>query len=160
MIKLVKGENNTIQVKVTSLVNYSGFSAMLEVNDTIKNIPNLKVSNPKIDFTAEEVDEIGQDALGYLTVYNAKGEQHVRIMYQFAVVENEADAVGSQKMSVVIVSVPSYTAWSEGSGSWGGYTPLPKNVITSNDFAGIEEAEPSIESNTDTINKILKAVQK
>jgi len=153
MIKLIKGQDNVIPIRVTSLMDYSGYSATLEINGTTKEIGDIKSKNVSITFTSDEIDEYGNNILGYLTIFDGSGKLHMKMLIQFKVVDTAGDALGFQKISIVIVSSFNYN-WSEG----GGGGDVPADVVRKSDFAGIPEAQASINSCKTTVNEILKAV--
>lgn len=149
MVKLIKGQDNVIPVRVTSLMDYSGYSAALEINGTTKKIENIKSKNVSITFTSDEIDEYGNNILGYLTIFDGSGKLHMKMLIQFKVVDTAGDALGFQKISVVIVSSFNYN-WSGGGGG--------RDVVRKSDFADIEQAKASINSCQKTVNAILDAV--
>lgn len=108
MVRLVRDKENRISVKVTATVDYTGFSATLRVAGANKSIANLKAGNLRLDFTPEAVNEIGSGAEGFITVFNKKGDIYVTNRVWFSAVDNEGDAVGYQKISIVLVSMLKY----------------------------------------------------
>lgn len=108
MVKLVRGQTNRIAVKVTATINYTGFSAVLRVNGFEKKIPTLKDSSIYIDFTADEVFALGEGYEGELTVFNAKNEAYIKNLVYFGPVETLSDAIGYQKIPIVLVSMVKY----------------------------------------------------
>lgn len=117
MVKLVKGQANRIPVKVVSLIDYTGFSAVLEMGvGAPKSIPNLKAANAHVDFSEAEIDGMeGEMALGTLTVSNAANEVHMKMLIRFKPVDTYGEAQGFQKISVVIVSAFKYDWAASGS---------------------------------------------
>ena len=152
MVKLIKGQDNVIPVRVTSLMDYSGYSAVLEINGSTKEIGDIKSKNVSITFTSDEIDEYDNSILGYLTIFDGSGKLHMKMLLQFKVVDTAGEALGFQKISVVIVSMFNYN-WSEGGGE------VPADVVRKSDFAGIEAAKASIISCQNTVNSILDVVQ-
>lgn len=153
MTKLVKGQDNVIPVRVTSLIDYTGFSATLEIKGASKNISNLKSPEAKVVFLASEIASYGESTFGYMTIRDAQGEQHMKMMIQFKVVDSLSEALGFQTISVVIVSKFDYN-WNGG----GGGGDVPEDVVRKSDFIGIVPAKPTINSCQSTVNSILEAV--
>ena len=151
MVKLVKNQSNRIAISVTSLIDYSGFSASLEVGGITKTIPSLKSANAKVEFSASDIGGMTDFATGYLTVLDGDGKTYVRMMPMFKLVENPAEAVGFQTITVVIVPLFRY----EGGGGGG---DVPKDVVRKSDFAGIDKAKASVNSCQTAVNSILDAV--
>ena len=108
MVRLVRDKVNRIPVKVTATIDYTGFSATLRVAGANKSLANLKAGNLRLEFTPEEVSEIGEGAEGFITVLNRKGEIHVSNRVWFVAVDTDAEASGYQKISIVLVSMLKY----------------------------------------------------
>ena len=122
MVKLVKDKENRIPVVVTALIDYSGFSATLDLPSTSKSIPALRKANLAVTFSAEEVEGIGEYAVGTLSVYNPDGELHMKSLVTFIPVETERDAVGFQQINVILVSLLKFEGSRRGGGGGGGST--------------------------------------
>ena len=148
MVKLVRNRDNRIPVKVTSFLNYDGYSASLEVEGLTKTVSNLKSPNAKIVFTEAEVDALDDFVLGHLTVLDKEGKEHEKMLIQIKVVDSEADAIGFQALRMALVSIKAFT-YSGGGGSYG------PDVVRRSDFAGVDGAKPSINSCQDTVNNVI-----
>lgn len=150
MVKLVRNRDNRVPVKVTSYLDYDGFSASLEVEGLTKTVTNLKTANAKIEFTADEVDALGDFVLGHLTVYDKNGDEFIKMLVQIKVVDTEGDAVGFQAFRMALVSVKAYT--------YSGGSVNDPDIVRRSDFEGLEKAKPSINSCQDTINSIVDTI--
>ena len=148
MVRLVKNRDNKVPVKVTSFLNYGGFSATLEVEGLTKTVANLKSANASITFTAAEIDGFGEYVLGHLTVFDKKGDEFVKMLIQIQVVETEEEALGFQAFRMALVSFKAFT-FSGGGGGGGG------DVVRHSDFANVNTALPSIISCQDTVNNVV-----
>ena len=142
MIKLIKGIENQIPVVVTSLIDYAGFSAILELKDGYKEIPDLR-KNPSVTFSPSEVDVMEGEVVGALNVYNKDGELHMRSLVPFTTVDSERDAAGSQKIFITLVSLIKY----EGSRRDSGGGSDDPDLVRHSEFSGLSElSEPYTEA--------------
>lgn len=117
MVKLVKNRVNKIPVKVTAIIDYTGFSASLSVGGITKNIEDLKARSLAIEFSPEEIDAIGEGALGTLVVQNTEGKTHISSSVQFKVIDSDTEAAGFQVLRTVLVSMlPLYGSRRSGGG--------------------------------------------
>ena len=108
MVKIAKGMENKIPIRVVSLIDYSGFSAKLEVNGIEKTVANLSSASPNVVFSAEETDSLGSSAFGRFCIYNKKGEVHVIYKLYFVVVNDPLEIQQFKPIRVVIVSSFNY----------------------------------------------------
>lgn len=145
MVRLVKNRDNKVPVKVTSFLNYGGFSATLEVEGLTKTVANLKSANASITFTADEIEGLGEYVLGHLTVFDKNGDEFIKMLTQIQVVESESEALGFQAFRLALVSVKAFTF--NGGGS--------RDVVRHSDFADVDTALPSINSCQDTVNNVV-----
>ena len=145
MVRLVKNRDNKVPVKVTSFLNYGGFSAPLEVEGLTKTVPNLKSANASITFTADEIEGLGEYVLGHLTVYDKNGDEFIKMLTQIQVVETEAEALGFHAFRMALVSVKAFTFNGDGG----------KDVVRHSEFANVETALASINSCQDTVNNVV-----
>ena len=123
MVKIIKGEENKIPVRVTSLIDYSGFSAKLAIAGIEKTVAYLG-KNPKVVLSASDVETIGDSNIGTFTVYNADGEVHTVYKLFFGAVDTAPAAIPFNVIRVTIVSTFKYD-WS---GSGGGSGDLSRRV--------------------------------
>ena len=156
MVRLIEGQDNKIPVRVTSLIDYSGFSAKLELGSMTKTVSDLKSASASIEFSASEVDSLDGFAMGHLTVYNASNEVHMKMLVQFSVVASAGAAQGFQKISITIVSLFKYEGGKGGGGGGGGDDG---RYVKRSDFDNISPPKNSTNSNTETIKSILDAAK-
>ena len=105
MVYLVKGRDNKIQVSVTSTIDCSGFSAVLDVAGIQKDISNLKSRSISVLFPADEIECFGTNLLAYLYVYDKSGKLYIKNLVSMGTCETEDRARGKQKISIVLVSI-------------------------------------------------------
>lgn len=108
MVKIVRDMENKIPIKVDSLIDYTGFSAELEVNGITKSVSNLATKSPYIVFSAGEVESLNPAAFGIFTVYNKKGEVHIVYKIYFSVVDNQIEIQQFKPIRIVIVGAFKY----------------------------------------------------
>ena len=144
MVRLVRDKINKIAVRVTSTVDYTGFSASLSLGGATKDIPNLKASNIRLTFSPEEISEIGQGMDGTLTVLNANGDVYVKNRVRFISVSTEGEAAGYQKISIVLVSMSGYAP-----GTGGG--SMEQKIEEAVQRAMVEAIDDRVEEAVDSI---------
>ena len=118
MVKIIKGEENKIPVRVTSLIDYSGFTAKLEVEGIEKSISDLS-KHPKVVLSSSEVEAIGDVNIGTFTVYNAEGDVHAVYKLFFQAVDTVPEALSFNVIRITVVSSFEYD-WAHTSDSGGG----------------------------------------
>ena len=118
MVKIIKGEENKIPVRVTSLIDYSGFTAKLEVEGIEKSISDLS-KHPKVVLSSSEVEAIGDVNIGTFTVYNADGDVHAVYKLFFQAVDTVPEALSFNVIRITVVSSFEYD-WAHTSDSGGG----------------------------------------
>lgn len=118
MVKIIKGEENKIPVRVTSLIDYSGFTAKLEVEGIEKSISDLS-KHPKVVLSSSEVEAIGDVNIGTFTVYNADGDVHAVYKLFFQAVDTAPEALSFNVIRITVVSSFEYD-WAHSSASGGG----------------------------------------
>lgn len=139
MVRVVRGQENKVPVKVTSLIDYSGFSAKLEVNLVEKTVSNLAAKSPIIVLSPSDVASLGNNAFGTFTVYNQSGEVHAVYKIFFKVVDSQSEVQSFGRIRIVIVSSFEYNPGGSGSGSGGGECSceVPSEII--NELKDIEK---------------------
>lgn len=130
MVRVVRGQENKVPVKVTSLIDYSGFSAKLEVNVIEKTVSNLAAKSPIIVLSSSDVAALGNNAFGTFTVYNPSGEVHAVYKIFFNVVDSQSEVQSFGRIRIVIVSSFEYNPGGSGSG-------IPSEII--NELKDIEK---------------------
>ena len=115
MVKVVRDMENKIPVKVVSLIDYSGFSAELEINGITKSVENLASAAPSVVLSADEVATLEPSTMGRFTVFNKDGEIHVVYKIYFSVVDSPLEVQGFKPIRIVIVSSFKYEWSQEGS---------------------------------------------
>ena len=115
MVKIIKGEENKIPVRVTSLIDYSGFSAKLEIAGLEKTVADLS-KNPKVLLSSSDVETIGASNIGTFTVYNTEGEVHAVYKIFFSAVDSASAAVSFNVIRVTIVASFKYDWYGSGGG--------------------------------------------
>lgn len=151
MVKLVKNRVNKIPVVVTAIIGYAGFSATLELNGATKTISNLKVANPSVEFTEDEIESIGADgAVGLLTVRNDKGEVHTVCQVNFSAVDDEREAAGFQKIYLTLVSLLKYMGSRRSGGGDDPSDPATK--------ADVQRVQDSVDAVARTVSVVSQQV--
>ena len=115
MVRVVKDMENKIPIKVVSLIDYTGFSAELEVNGITKSVSNLASKDPSVTFSADETSSISPAAFGKFTVYNGKGEVHIVYKIYFSTVDTTDDIQQFKPIRIVIVGSFKYDGIDSGS---------------------------------------------
>lgn len=108
MVKVVRGTENTVPIKVVSLIDYTGFHAELEINGGVKTVDSLSAKSPNVVLSAEDVESIVPSTFCRFTIYNAKGEVHVIYKICFSVVDSPLEVQNFKPIRVVIVSSFNY----------------------------------------------------
>lgn len=157
MVRLIKNQTNTISVRVTATIDYTGFSATVSVAGVTKEIPDLTASGIKLEFSAADADAVGEGMEGVISVFNAAGEPYINSRAWFAEVDTKEDAIGFQEISIVLVSVRLVP-------QSGGGGDIDKKVHEAVEeameeqaerFENIDDAKASVNSCKATINDIL-----
>ena len=115
MVRVVKGIENKIPIEVVSLIDYTGFSAELEVNNITKSVSNLAARNPFIIFSVDEISSISPSASGRFIVYNKKGEIHIVYRIYFTTVDNSDEIQQFKSIRIVIAGSFRYDGMNSGS---------------------------------------------
>jgi len=104
MLKLVKNQDNHIQVSVSSTIDLTGFSAKVTINGVARAVPSLVSQNIYFDFTASDVASIGNgDYLAPIDILKADGNVYTRGLIVMRAVNTAAEAIGFNKIYLVIV---------------------------------------------------------
>jgi hypothetical protein len=97
------------------LIDYTGFSAELEVNGITKSVSNLASKAPSIMFSVDETSSISPAAFGRFTVYNKKGEVHIVYKIYFSTVDSLDEVQQFKPIRIVIVGSFKYDGIDSGS---------------------------------------------
>ena len=108
MIKLVKEKVNRVSVGVTAIIDYSGFSATLELMGISKTLSDLSAKNLWLEFSPAEVENIEETTYGTLTVLNKERKIHSKCLVTFSAVDTEREAAGWQRLIITLVSLLKY----------------------------------------------------
>ena len=108
MIKLVKEKVNRVSVGVTAIIDYSGFSATLDLLGTSKTLSDLSSKNLWIEFSPADVEKIEDTTYGTLTVLNKEGKVHSKCLVTFSSVDSEREAAGWQRLIITLVALLKY----------------------------------------------------
>ena len=144
MIRLVKGKQNVIAVKVSSFINYAGFRADLLLNNGLqKPLIAIDAANPTITFTPDEIELMGRGIEGVVTVYTAAGDEHTKQREWFSPVASEKEAQDFKKIFLNLVKASDQ----HGSGGGGG-----------GDVSGLEQRVGSLENKVEVISENIVEV--
>lgn len=91
MIKLAKGRDNSVMLKVSAAEPIESFSANLMICGTVKKIEKLSESGDRISFTASEIatalSVLGEDHFGTLLISDSAGDCRLKAQPQVNIVD-------------------------------------------------------------------------
>jgi hypothetical protein len=146
MIKLVKEKVNRVTVGVTAIIDYSGFSATLDLMGTTKTLSDLSDKNLWIEFSPSDVAKVEETTYGTLTVLNKEGKVHSRCLVTFSAVDTEREALGWQRLIITLVALLKY----EGSRRGGGGDP--SDPATKADVQKVQDSVDALSLTVDNVS--------
>lgn len=166
MVKLVKGENTTVRMVVSSVVSYSGMNGTLEVMGVTKTIADMNAKNIKIVFSAADAEAVGDlPVYGTLVVKDSKNNVLMTAMVEFVAVETERDAAGFDLISVMI-PIPFNLPHGGGGGGGGDETLAKAKAYTDkcfedqrDEFLDIDNPSRTVNSLTGTVTEMLLSLK-
>lgn len=169
MIKLAKGRDNSVMLKVSVAESLESFSANLMICGTVKKIEGLSESGDKIFFTSSEIDAtlavIGEEHYGVLLISDSGGTCRLKAQPQVMIVDVGDSAIPASDQ-LICCSLPDKMVIAPERGeSYGGDTPDLSNYVTK---TGLNNAKAEVKQYTDSkvgtiatqVDKQGEAVQK
>ena len=157
MVKLIKGQDNTVKVWVSNSVDITGFSASLSFGSVTKTISPLKEGTNSVVISSSEVDSIPEDSFTVaIKILDATGKLYFEQFPAFKIVEEDDTAYERNEIPIVIAST--FESMAE-QGGGGGDIPDMRAYVKRSDFSSIPSPKFSVNSNTSTIDKILSAAK-
>lgn len=150
MIKLAKGRDNSVLLKVNSTEALESFSANLMICGTIKKIENLSESGDRISIAASEIDTalsvIGQEHFGTLVISDSSGTCRLKAQPQVNIVDvGECEIPASDQLICCSLPNKMVIAPDRGEGEGGG-TDL-SNYVTK---TVLNQAKEEVKQYTDS----------
>lgn len=151
MIKLAKGRDNSVLLKVSSTEALESFSANLMICGTIKKIEKLSESGDRISITASEIDTalsvIGQEHFGTLVISDSSGTCRLKAQPQVNIVDvGECEIPASDQLICCSLPNKMVIAPDRGEGGGGGATDL-SNYVTK---TVLNQAKEEVKQYTDS----------
>lgn len=134
MIKLAKGRDNSVMLKVSVAESLESFSANLMICGTVKKIEKLSEAGDRISFTASEIDTalavIGEEHFGTLLISDSGGNCRLKAQPQVNIVDDGECAITASDQ-LICCSLPNKMVIAPDSGGGcGGDTPDLSNYVT------------------------------
>lgn len=162
MIKLVREKVNRVSVGVTAIIDYSGFSATLDLLGSTKTLSDLSAKNLWLEFSPSEVEKIEDTTYGTLTVLNKENKIHTKCLVTFSAVDTEREAAGWQRLIITLVALLKYEgsrrdpSGGGGGGGGGGDDPEDTREIVRN--TPITVTDPEGHQETITVSQMAGMV--
>ena len=157
MIKLVREKVNRVSVGVTAIIDYSGFSATLDLLGSTKTLSDLSAKNLFIEFSASEVEKVKDTTYGTLTVLNKEGKVHSRCLVTFSAVDDEREAAGWQRLIITLVALLKYEgSRRDPSGGGGGGDVDPDEIREIVRTTPITVTDPEGQQETVTVDQMAE----
>lgn len=151
MIKLAKGRDNSVLLKVSAAESLESFSANLMICGAVKKIERLSESGNKIVFTSSEIDTasavIGDEHFGTLLISDSGGTCRLKAQPQVNIVDvGECAIPASDQLICCSLPTKMVIAPDRGTGDGGGSQDL-SNYVTK---TGLDNAKAEAKQYTDS----------
>lgn len=165
MIKLIVNKDNTLDLRVLSIVDITGYYARLSLNGMTYSVQDIDKDNVYITIPKEDVESIyarGKGIEGFLRAYNPEGDKKLEQRIWFRTCTTDREAVGFQTLylSFTDTGLPKSddSGESGGGGSGeGGETVLPTE-ITAADVTYDNPSYPTVKAALDKLLYVAPSI--